>query len=76
MGAFLRSRLLSLLTTMFYDLNVPISTNSSSSLSKKGKGKQPQTSNAPQFTAAQLSAIDAHLDLLIHCTLRRLYFLL
>ncbi|KAE9390759.1 PHP domain-like protein [Gymnopus androsaceus JB14] len=50
---------------MFYDLNVPISTNSSS-LSKKGKGKQPQTSNAPQFTAAQLSAIDAHLDLLIH----------
>ncbi|KAF9078266.1 RNase P subunit p30-domain-containing protein [Rhodocollybia butyracea] len=50
---------------MFYDLNVPINATTSTSLSKKGKGKQ-QTLSSPQFTAAQLSAIDAHLDLLIH----------
>ncbi|KAJ3985187.1 PHP domain-like protein [Lentinula detonsa] len=52
---------------MFYDLNVPITTTTpANSGSKKGKSKQPQASNSPQFTAAQLSAIDAHLDLLIH----------
>ncbi|KAJ3787881.1 RNase P subunit p30-domain-containing protein [Lentinula aff. detonsa] len=52
---------------MFYDLNVPITTTTTSnSGSKKGKGKQPQASNSSQFTAAQLSAIDTHLDLLIH----------
>ncbi|KAJ4488391.1 PHP domain-like protein [Lentinula aciculospora] len=51
---------------MFYDLNIPITTTISNSGSKKGKGKQPQATSSPHFTAAPLSAIDAHLDLLIH----------
>ncbi|KAJ3751965.1 RNase P subunit p30-domain-containing protein [Lentinula raphanica] len=55
---------------MFYDLNIPIatttSTTTSTTSSKKGKNKQIQPSNSPQFTNAQLIAINAHLDLLIH----------
>ncbi|KAJ3922508.1 PHP domain-like protein [Lentinula edodes] len=51
---------------MFFDLNIPVNTTASSSGPKKGKGKQQQASNSPQFTVAQLNAIDAHLDLLVH----------
>ncbi|THV00317.1 PHP domain-like protein [Dendrothele bispora CBS 962.96] len=65
---------------MFFDLNVPISLSpvgsqvqNKNSSSKKGKAKQNQNQNqagnasaALQFTAAQLSAIEAHLDLLVH----------
>ncbi|KIK59690.1 hypothetical protein GYMLUDRAFT_168854 [Collybiopsis luxurians FD-317 M1] len=54
---------------MFFDLNVPINAAAAAagSSSKKGKGKQVQASSSgSHFSAAQLSAIDAHLDLLVH----------
>jgi ribonuclease P/MRP protein subunit RPP1 len=56
---------------MYFDLNVPIPLPSGASLtgtqSKKGKGKQVQSSHSTLFTPAQLAAIEARIDLLVHC---------
>ncbi|KAL0563583.1 RNA-binding RNA processing protein rpp1 [Marasmius crinis-equi] len=50
---------------MFFDLNLPVSLPSSGqNSSKKGKGKAPV--QEAQFSQAQLSAIDAQIDILIH----------
>lgn len=46
---------------MYFDLNVPISL-SSGTQSNKGKGKQ-----SILFNPAQLAAIEARIDLLVHC---------
>jgi len=53
---------------MFFDLNVPVPNIQSPSqgTSKKGKGKQPATTQA-SFTTAQINSLEAHVDLLIHC---------
>jgi ribonuclease P/MRP protein subunit RPP1 len=54
---------------MYFDLNVPIPLPSTSlaGQSNKGKGKQVQSSNSTLFTPAQLTAIEARIDLLVHC---------
>jgi ribonuclease P/MRP protein subunit RPP1 len=54
---------------MYFDLNVPVSLPSGSSVaqSNKGKAKQVQSSHSPFFTPAQLAAIEARVDLLVHC---------
>ncbi|KAK1228473.1 RNA-binding RNA processing protein rpp1 [Marasmius sp. AFHP31] len=50
---------------MFFDLNLPVSLPSSGqNSSKKGKGKAP--AQDVQFTPAQLSSIDAQIDILVH----------
>ena len=53
---------------MYFDLNVPIPQPSGSSVaqSNKGKGKQVHTSTSLLFTLAQLAAIEARVDLLVH----------
>jgi len=53
---------------MYFDLNVPIPQPSGSSVaqSNKGKGKQVHPSTSLLFTPAQLAAIEARLDLLVH----------
>ena len=53
---------------MYFDLNVPIPQPSASSVaqSNKGKGKKVQSSTSQQFTSAQLIAIEARVDLLVH----------
>ena len=53
---------------MFYDLNVPVTAHeiTGASQSKKSKGKQPQQS-AALFTPAQIAAIEARVDILVHC---------
>ena len=57
---------------MFIDLNVPVPfvTPTGNVLSKKQKGKQPQQQQERPpvaFTPAQLSALEARIDLLVHC---------
>jgi ribonuclease P/MRP protein subunit RPP1 len=56
---------------MYFDLNVPIPLPSGISLagtqSNKGKAKQVQSSHSALFTPAQLAAIEARIDLLVHC---------
>ncbi|THH13909.1 hypothetical protein EW146_g6372 [Bondarzewia mesenterica] len=61
---------------MYFDLNVPIPQPSHSahpSQSKKGKGKQQQqqassspSPSPPLFSPAQIAALEARLDLLVH----------
>jgi len=53
---------------MFYDLNVPVAAYevAGTSQSKKSKGKQPQQSTE-LFTPAQIAAIEARVDILVHC---------
>lgn len=53
---------------MYFDLNVPIPQPSANSVhqTNKGKGKQAQPSTSPLFSPAQLAAIQARLDLLVH----------
>ena len=62
------------ITHMFFDLSVPIEpVYSSPSTSKKTKGKAPQQGPQPPqhgsqpYTQAQISAIEARIDLLVHC---------
>lgn len=52
---------------MFYDLNVPVAAYeiAGTSQSKKSKGKQPQQ-RAELFTPAQIAAIEARVDILVH----------
>jgi ribonuclease P/MRP protein subunit RPP1 len=53
---------------MFFDLNVPVSNlGQLPGQSKKGKGKQPQQPSHVIYTTAQINAIEARVDLLIHC---------
>ncbi|KIK04031.1 hypothetical protein K443DRAFT_443707 [Laccaria amethystina LaAM-08-1] len=54
-------------SVMFFDLNVPVPNIQSPSqgTSKKGKGKQPATTQA-SFNTAQINSLEAHVDLLIH----------
>jgi ribonuclease P/MRP protein subunit RPP1 len=58
---------------MFFDLNVPVP-QARQTHSKKGKGKnlQPANASAVVYTAAQISAIDTRVDLLVHCQSLRL----
>ncbi|KAJ7508398.1 PHP domain-like protein [Mycena galericulata] len=54
---------------MFFDLNVPVhhpQQLSAQNLSKKSKGKQPQQQTDVAFSPAQIGAIEARLDLLVH----------
>ncbi|TFY76300.1 hypothetical protein EWM64_g7714 [Hericium alpestre] len=58
---------------MYFDLNVPIpppaSGSSSQSVSKKGKGKQQQQQGSTfsvAFSPAQITAIEARVDILVH----------
>jgi|SRR5712672_3497095 len=55
---------------MYFDLNVPIPfpPEVSGTKSNKGKGKHAQHSHSVQFTPGQLAAIEARIDLLVHCT--------
>ena len=50
---------------MFFDLNLPID---ALPIPKKSKGKAPQQANV-EYTPAQISDIEARIDLLIHCKL-------
>lgn len=58
---------------MYIDLNVPVPviTDVAPARSKKNKGKQPEQPQKQQptvsFTPAQLSAIEARVDLLVYC---------
>jgi ribonuclease P/MRP protein subunit RPP1 len=54
---------------MYFDLNVPIPPPSGGPAvqSNKGKGKQVQPSHSTPFTPPQLQAIEARIDLLVHC---------
>jgi hypothetical protein len=53
---------------MFFDLNVPVtSSTSSGQTSKKGKGKQLQIPSPVLYTAAQINTIEARVDCLLHC---------
>ncbi|RDX55500.1 PHP domain-like protein [Lentinus brumalis] len=58
---------------MFVDLNVPVPALSKQQLSqaasKKGKGKQEQSSQPPAFTPPQVAAIESRIDTLVHYTL-------
>jgi ribonuclease P/MRP protein subunit RPP1 len=51
---------------MYFDLNFPVPPLPTVQ-SNKGKGKQVQPSHSPLFTPAQLAAIEARVDLLVHC---------
>ncbi|KAJ7360945.1 PHP domain-like protein [Mycena albidolilacea] len=53
---------------MFFDLNVPVHHPqfSAQNSSKKSKGKQPQQILDVSYSPAQIGAIDARLDLLVH----------
>ncbi|KAJ6541642.1 RNase P subunit p30-domain-containing protein, partial [Mycena capillaripes] len=54
---------------MFFDLNVPVhhpQQSSAQNSSKKNKGKQPQQPVDVSYSPAQIGAIDARLDLLVH----------
>ncbi|KAJ6601098.1 PHP domain-like protein [Mycena vulgaris] len=54
---------------MFFDLNVPVhhpQQSSAQNLSKKAKGKQPQQQIDVTYSPAQISAIEARIDLLVH----------
>ncbi|TFK92218.1 PHP domain-like protein [Polyporus arcularius HHB13444] len=55
---------------MFVDLNVPVPAISKQQLSqatsKKGKGKQEQSSQPPAFTPPQVAAIESRIDTLVH----------
>ena len=63
---------------MYIDLNVPVPavTDGMPIPSKKSKGKQPQQPQKPaiSFTPAQISAVEARIDLLVYCR-RFLHFL-
>jgi ribonuclease P/MRP protein subunit RPP1 len=53
---------------MFFDLNVPVHhPQTSQNLSKKAKGKQPQQQTDVTWSPAQIGAIEARIDLLVHC---------
>lgn len=56
---------------MFFDLNIPVPVVSSNAptQSKKGKGKQQQSQvvTTVTFSPGQISALEARLDLLVHC---------
>jgi len=51
---------------MFFDLNVPIQ-KSTQKLNVSKKSKQSQQDAGVTWTAAELSAIEARIDLLFHC---------
>lgn len=54
---------------VYFDLNVPIPFNiksTSASKKDKGKGKQQDAPNV-MYSAAQLSTIEARVDMLVHC---------
>jgi ribonuclease P/MRP protein subunit RPP1 len=56
---------------MFFDLNVPVhhpqaQQSSAQNQSKKNKGKQPQQPTDVSYSPAQIGAIEARLDLLVH----------
>ena len=62
---------------MYFDLNVPIPSNALAGTSsrqqpqsKKAKGKQPEAKAAQEvtFSPAQISKIEARIDLLVRCT--------
>ena len=58
---------------MYIDLNVPVPTVATppAAQSKKNKGKatqQQQVQNVVTFSPAQLTAVEARLDVLEHCT--------
>jgi ribonuclease P/MRP protein subunit RPP1 len=55
---------------MYFDLNVPVPlpSGNSTAQSNKGKGKQAKPSHSLLFTLAQIAAIEARIDLLVHCT--------
>lgn len=50
---------------MFFDLNLPIDLPPTA---KKSKGKAPQQA-VIEYTPAQISDIEARIDLLVHCKL-------
>lgn len=55
---------------MYFDLNVPVVAHQGHGTalqSKKNKGKQPQATSTVVFTPAQVTAIEARIDLLVHC---------
>ena len=55
---------------MFFDLNVPVVAHQGHGAvlqSKKSKGKKPQVTSTVVFTPAQIAAIEARIDLLVHC---------
>lgn len=57
---------------MYFDLNFPVPPSSRTighAQSNKGKGKQVQHSQPALFSQAQLEAIEARIDLLVHCAL-------
>jgi hypothetical protein len=56
------------ITTMFFDLNVPIpqSLLLAGSKSKKGKDKE-KISEDTAFSAASIKAIESKIDILVHC---------
>ncbi|KAF9219037.1 PHP domain-like protein [Gyrodon lividus] len=52
---------------MYFDLNVPVVAHEGAGVSQsKKKGKQPQPQNTVVFTPAQVAAIEARVDLLVH----------
>ncbi|KAJ7447197.1 PHP domain-like protein [Mycena latifolia] len=54
---------------MFFDLNVPVhhpQQSSAQNVSKKTKGKQPQQQIDVTYSPAQIGAIEARIDLLVH----------
>jgi ribonuclease P/MRP protein subunit RPP1 len=58
------------LSIMYFDLNVHVPGSgrpTEVSQSKKGKGKQPQQSSSATYSAAQITVIEARIDLLVHC---------
>lgn len=81
---FCYNRALTATATMYFDLNVPVpipaslaSSSNAGNQSKKGKGKaqqqQPsQAASAVVYSPAQITALEARIDLLIHC--RSFYF--
>lgn len=55
---------------MFFDLNVPVVAHQgygAALQSKKNKGRQLQVTSTVVFTPAQVAAIEARIDLLVHC---------
>ncbi|KAJ7144800.1 PHP domain-like protein [Mycena crocata] len=54
---------------MFFDLNFPVhhpQQSSAQNLSKKSKGKQPQQTVDASYSPAQIGAVEARLNLLVH----------
>lgn len=51
---------------MYFDLNLPIPPPSGSPQTKLNKGKGKQVQPLAIFTPAQLAAIEARIDLLVH----------